>query len=64
MNLGISSHFVQFDMLFMITAIDKAIEFIFTVPTGAPHAISSTALLKGLACLPALSTRYLVCFHL
>ena len=64
MNLGVSSHFVQFDMLFVITAIDKAIKFAFTIPSGLPHAIFCTAFLKGLTRLPALATRYLVSFHL
>ena len=48
----------------MITAIDKAIKFAFTVPTGLPHAISCATFLKGLACLPALAARYLVRLHL
>ena len=64
MNLGISAHFVQFDMLFVITAIDKAIKFAFTVPSSLPHAVFSTAFLKGFTCLPALTTRYLVRLHL
>ena len=51
-------------MLFMITAIDKAIKFAFTIPSGLPHAIFCTAFLKGLTRLPALATRYLVRFHL
>ena len=64
MNLGIPSHFIQFDMLLVIATIDEAVKFTFTIPTGPPHAILCTALLKSFACLPAFTTCYLVRLHL
>ena len=48
----------------MIAAIDKSVKLYLALPARTPHAILSTASLKFLACLPALTTGYLVRVHL
>ena len=64
MHLCVPSHFVKFNLLLVIAAIDEGIELVLTIEASPPHATLGAAALKLLPCFPALSSRYFVCVHL
>ena len=63
-HFSVSSQFIELDLLLMVAAIDEAVEFIFALKAGEPHAGFGTARFECLTSLPALAPGDLVRFHL